>query len=502
MSRKISNFFIKKSIKIELVQESELKNLNSSAISTENSHNSASNESQEKVNKNVKNETEKQLLVILPQQKIHVLPVSIKIEENEPRNMKFTCKICDKNYSSKKVLRRHIKNIHENPGSFECDVCKVRFNEKGNLKAHQKIHIKNRPKPFKCNKCDFATHSKGNSKKHLKTHERIIKICVKCNKTLYKNRIHDCRLDCKFCGKKFKHNATVFNHIKEHHAHEIERTFFECDICGLKVSRKTFLIKHMEAKHLDGKVQTFICDLDGKAFKMKIELVRHIKSHFPPVKCDFCLKKLDARNLKKHIKYFHTGIKPPKMQHRKKFNPEVKTFQCQICSKILSTKSILERHISEHNKTIKCKFCEKLFGTQSRLKVHIRDYHENSEGYICKICGKKFTLPSNLEKHLKIHDPNRPMDLKCTQCDFATDSKSSFKNHFNFHKRKIANNAAIKNPHKCPKCSSVFKSKTALDQHTSRVHTKVLSECDICGKQMKQKSHILRHIKSVHKIKC
>jgi len=208
--------------------------------------------------------------------------------------------------------------------------------------------------------------------------------------------------------------------------------------------------------------------------------------HLPTVKCDFCHKKVSAKYFKLHIKSLHTGIKQP----RKKSNPKAQNFQCSICSKILSTKSILKVHIGEHNKTIKCNFCEKLVGSQQKLKIHIKYNHQNLKEYICEVCGNKYAQQSNLKSHMKNHDPNRQRNLKCTQCDFATDYKQSLEKHLNSHKRKNAKIKILENPHKCPQCSSGFKSKRALDQHVSRVHPKVLLECDICGKEVKIKSSL------------
>jgi len=540
MLRKISDFFTEKSIKTESSEngnqsaksealisvklETKENCSNSSEFSAEHQINSASNQSQIRIEKNVKTEVEKQLLVVLPQQKIHKHPIPIKIEDSEPKTKNILCQICKKTFASlrylklhqkvheiehkckycEKIFRQnclmltHIRNFHENLGSYKCDVCKVGFNTKGNLTKHQRIHIKNRPKPFKCDKCDHATDSKPNFKRHLKTHERIIERCEKCNIILIKNRTHDCRLDCKYCGKKFSHSVSVIQHIKEHHAQETEIPFYECDICGLKLYLKNALRIHMEMKHADGKTQIFTCDLDGKTFSSKKKIGVHMKNHLPPVKCDFCHKKVSIRHLKGHILNSHTGIKQP----RKKSVTKKQSFECPICFTILSTKKYLNMHVSDHNKTIKCKFCEKMFGHRSNLKIHIRDYHENPKGHICNICGKKFTQRSHLRTHMKTHDPNRARDLKCTQCDFATFDKKTFQTHLNFHKKKNAEIAAMENPHRCPKCPSVLKSKRSLNKHMRIVHPKNLFECDICGRMIKVKINILGHLKNVHKINC
>ena len=295
MSRKISDFLTKKSVKLE-----ESKNGNQSEISKENHSNLVSNENsghenKDKVNENVKTEVDKDFLIELPQQKVFKYPVPLKIEDNEPKDEKLSCGICKKTFSSLRYLKlhhkvhetehkckycgkifrynclmlTHVNNIHENPGSFKCGVCQVGFNSKSGLRTHQRVHNKNCLKPFKCSKCDFSTDHNPTFKRHLKTHERIIEKCDKCNTILSKNRAHDCRLDCQFCGKLFKSYSKTAEHIKKCHADETERSFYECDICGLKLRYKTFLMQHMELKHPDGKNEAFTCDLDGKIFNFK-----------------------------------------------------------------------------------------------------------------------------------------------------------------------------------------------------------------------------------------
>jgi len=473
----------------------------------------------------VKHDPEKQFLIILKPQKIIKPHKPIKIEEaiqddsktdqlqcqickkkfnnvinlNRHKNIhnkKFGCKLCGKKYPIKYMLLNHIKNVHENPASFKCDICNAELRSKYSFLNHQKVHMKNRQKPFKCDKCSYATDNKSSLQKHLKTHERIIERCDKCNKILLNYITHDCRLDCKFCGLKFSHKETVTKHIKKYHAYEIERSFYECDICGSKFNRKLFLRIHMNKKHADGKIQTFTCDLDEKTFKEKGKLAQHMKSHLPSVKCDFCFKKVNIRNLRGHIKSFHTGIKQPSIKRIRK----IKNLQCPICSKILISKQGFNLHISDHNKKLKCKLCDKLFGSQTNLKAHIRIYHENLYRFSCEICERKFTLRSSLKGHMKIHDPNRPRDLKCSQCAFATDNKVSFKAHLNSHKWKNAEIAAMKNPFKCSQCPSVLKSQRYLNRHIIRVHPKVLFECDICGRMIKTKRDILTHFRGFHKI--
>jgi KRAB domain-containing zinc finger protein len=258
----------------------------------------------------------------------------------------------------------------------------------------------------------------------------------------------------------------------------------------------------MDKKHfgqfmpVDEGIKVYTCDLDGKSFKTKNKISCHMKNHLPPVKCDFCHKKIKIRNLKFHIMNSHTGIKQPRTKRIRKF----KSIQCPICSKILATKYTLRKHVRDHNQTFKCKYCDKLFGDQTRLKAHIRYYHENTNSFKCEFCSKIFINKYYFKIHVKTHDPNRLKDFKCSQCDYATDMKLSFEGHLKSHKRKDARIAALINPHKCTKCDSVMEGRKGLEIHMYRVHPKALFECDICGKKTKTKQNMFCHLEGFHKI--
>lgn len=63
---------------------------------------------------------------------------------------KFQCKYCEKVFSVKSLLKKHLL-VHEDPEKLKCKICgKFSSNEK-----QLKLHLKNLHMRFKCEKCDF-----------------------------------------------------------------------------------------------------------------------------------------------------------------------------------------------------------------------------------------------------------------------------------------------------------------------------------------------------------
>jgi len=153
---------------------------------------------------------------------------------------KFKCTVCGKRLSNFPSLRDHVRNIHENPGSYSCEICNKKFNRFDNLKVHLKFHDRNRPKPFKCQRCDFATHSKANFNGHQKSHEYKDKQAATMKNPL----------KCTKCQALLKNKDALRKHMKSVHIEAL----YQCDLCGLAVKLKSNIFDHIQV-HLKNKMK-------------------------------------------------------------------------------------------------------------------------------------------------------------------------------------------------------------------------------------------------------
>ena len=113
--------------------------------------------------------------------------------ELSPAKKSFPCKKCDKVYSHRTTLARHLKTNCAGgpPAAFPCNSCDKTFNRISSLKRHVKqVHA---PKPQKvttCGKCGKENKTEWHLRRHLATcSKRRCRLC----KTVYKEgKRHSC----------------------------------------------------------------------------------------------------------------------------------------------------------------------------------------------------------------------------------------------------------------------------------------------------------------------
>ena len=140
----------------------------------------------------------------------------------------FPCESCDKNFTLKINLKRHIKSIHEENRSFKCTVCEKTFKQKSNLKIHfSSVHekkkviistptVKKLREKKSCNwvfengiVCRKTFHKTCNLKVHMQMHRGIKPF------------------QCYFCGQNFRQNSNLKNHKMTHFRNDLDQADHE-----------------------------------------------------------------------------------------------------------------------------------------------------------------------------------------------------------------------------------------------------------------------------------
>ncbi|XP_059474666.1 zinc finger protein 436 isoform X1 [Neocloeon triangulifer] len=339
----------------------------------------------------------------------------------------YECVDCQKKFKLKSSLERHRRVIHFEGETYSCPECDARCPDKGTLARHMYTHTG--LKPYTCNRCDkmfsrkyhLERHviqtgcdgkpkpshpcqvcgrmfsRKDNLREHLRAHAGQVKRkkkynCEFCNKEFHgtsllqiHTRIHtgERPYPCDFCEKTFPSSGAMKKHRRMHTG---ERPY-ECKECFAKFAAKETLNRHVKT-HTGVKPHT--CGYCGKSFIQASQLRSHIFHHTGEYgfTCDICNKSFNRRvRLSMHIKYVHEGAKP---------------YECDQCTKTFVRKEDLARHTILHSgvKSHKCPICEKQFAMKSSLKIHLLT-HTKEPPRSCDECGRAFIRQDCLLRHMR-----------------------------------------------------------------------------------------------------
>ncbi|XP_014279612.1 oocyte zinc finger protein XlCOF6 [Halyomorpha halys] len=326
---------------------------------------------------------------------------------------RYECADCGKVFREKSHLATHSR-AHINIRNFKCSLCDLSFKTKTNLSFHFRTHS---DVPFTCKECD-KTYSE---RKTLNRHIRIVHssnekfVCDQCGKTFkssanlslhYTLHTGSKPYSCSLCPKSFVYKSTYVAHMKVHRNDQL----FKCNTCPDKKSCQ----HHCEAR-------PWLCTVCGKGYPLKGTLKNHMKSHNPekPFKCSECSKSFMKRqSLECHVKADHRGERPEFMcdqcsqsyfnvftlkRHYLKHTSE-RSFSCDTCGKAFWMKDALKVHMRSHSsvKSYTCSHCPRAFVHKHSLNAHVRS-HVGAQPYSCNVCGKSFVHKYNLSRHERQH---------------------------------------------------------------------------------------------------
>lgn len=198
----------------------------------------------------------------------------------------YICGVCSFEADSMAFLLSHRTLVHSDVGSFKCSECSVYYRTPGLLKRHISIHHLTQ----NCKHCDKMFSNKLNLERHINNHHKITPLefqCVKCNAyfdTMDKMEDHlvvhytnpSSTFNCNSCDRSFTTFAARNKHIDLEHTVEIE-----CSICHVVLPSKEAMDKHNNSVHQPKKIgnKMYECNTCKQYFSCVKDILIHRESH-------------------------------------------------------------------------------------------------------------------------------------------------------------------------------------------------------------------------------
>ncbi|XP_050294397.1 uncharacterized protein LOC126734718 [Anthonomus grandis grandis] len=371
------------------------------------------------------------------------------------------CKICDQFFKTKKELRMHNKEFHNQQKikTTKCQVCDEVFDIEHKFKEHLKIH------PLECRMCGKLFYRRQGLKLHINRH-----LGIKPFK-------------CDLCDKAF----LVKQKLEEHRNCHTGNSPIKCSMCNETFKRYSNLVQHRNKHHfmIKRKIKDYICSC-GEVFHTKKKLAWHKEIHDPkPKACTQCSEKfIHMASLTRHIRKAHNATYLPEDR-----NQELNT-ECPVCKGVY-LKSSLDAHLKTHTsqKPFHCSICNKNFTTKWNLKLHKWTHSSRTQKpFKCEQCKGAFIRENDYISHMNSHKSLRP--YTCNYCGARFIRKYNCLRHVKEHENEKTYN--------CNLCGKSFHRSYYLKDHM-RVHSGVRPySCHICGKRSTTKSNHNKHVEIHH----
>uniref|UniRef100_A0A8C2ZKA9 Zinc finger protein 526 n=1 Tax=Cyclopterus lumpus TaxID=8103 RepID=A0A8C2ZKA9_CYCLU len=331
---------------------------------------------------------------------------------------------------------------------------------------------------------------------------------------------------CRSCSKTFPSPLQLVHHRRK--SHVTERSFL-CGICGKSFKKQIHVRNHIRIHTGE---RPFQCSDCGKTFSSLANLMRHtlIHSGLRPYRCDVCHRSFSqSSNLRQHSLLHASGAAlccadcpatfrwPTKLAaHRYTQHPGAPApFPCPHCETGFLTRRQRDRHLLERHPALvqagtgievgretdnQAELGQDLTSVPSTSTTAETESGDSASlvrgGLDCNICGKKLNSPANLRLHRLSHfalGPGRPRCIagkrpkahQCLICGKLFVSSSGVALHQRVH--------TGERPFPCQVCGKRFRQNTHLREHLRTHSGERPFRCEVCGKGFIQSMHLAEH---------
>jgi len=451
-----------------------------------------------------------------------------KLKKDDVNNTELSDELCDRDLTSEDDFEKeysHSPEIKQEEGFENYDLSI--FEPNTCLEMSEPEEPKIEPDVFDPVKMEPDENIHDFEQKNIATETKGTKGSI--GKKSRKNKKHQKNLDgsysCSFCEKTFLNSQRAKYHEQVIHLGEFVTN---CEYCGTQFKEGIKLTEHQLRKHpelleekLGEPITKYQCELCEKCFNVKRDFDRHMKTTHGPKKlpeykfiCDHCGKRFSRRTyLKSHenkahglgevkVRQFHCPHCPNVYSVKDHLNRHIRVIhenerlQCDLCAKLFSDKSALNRHQLYHGEPqFECFICQTKFREARLLKRHHRLYHEGGERptFTCVICVKDFISDQSYKNHMQMFHEESDTIIICNICGKEFKNVKLHRVHMRFHEQKRKNLTFT-----CETCGKEYKSKVSLESHIDTIHKGLRNfDCDICGKLF-TRANTLRTHKKIH----
>ena len=170
----------------------------------------------------------------------HKCKIEGEDDEEDVKEYPCTHEGCEQKFKSEATRTTHRNKVHGRPRPFKCDVCEEKFESGRAVAKHFTEAHPGQKMQFPCSMCDKSYSSKMILKGHMKyVHQGIRFKCDQCDKEYHKRTrlaqhvriVHEGgdKIPCEICGKKFTDKNTLKNHkIKIHIGDQVWQVGSKC----------------------------------------------------------------------------------------------------------------------------------------------------------------------------------------------------------------------------------------------------------------------------------